>query len=111
MRPGSADIAWAGEQMRKGFDRLDLKLLTDKRYLSDTLSVASVEPSWEGELRERLLSEHGIMIVGGLDKLSGKVIRVAHMGTSAKPCTVRLPSRRWARPGRGPGEMMVIIIV
>jgi alanine-glyoxylate transaminase/serine-glyoxylate transaminase/serine-pyruvate transaminase len=81
--------AAVAKMMRDGFEELDLEVFPDKKYYSDTVSVASTE-SWESKLRARLVSEYDIMIAGGLGPLKGKIIRIGHMGTSARPQPVAL---------------------
>jgi alanine-glyoxylate transaminase/serine-glyoxylate transaminase/serine-pyruvate transaminase len=71
------------EFARKSLGELGLKLFPDKRYLSNTVSVASVDPEVDKKLRGKLASQYDIMIAGGLGQLSGKIIRIGHMGTSA----------------------------
>ncbi len=61
-------------------------LARDEKYASPTLTAARMPPQLDGrakELMSRLLSNHRIMIGGGLGPLSGRMIRVAHMGTTA----------------------------
>ena len=71
------------ELARKSLGELGLKLFPDRRYLSNTVSVASVDPQEDKRLRGTLASKYDIMIAGGLGELSGKIIRIGHMGTSA----------------------------
>ncbi len=71
------------EFTRKSLKELGLKLFPDRKYLSNTVSVASVDPEVDRKLRGRLASRYDIMIAGGLGELSGKIIRIGHMGTSA----------------------------
>jgi alanine-glyoxylate transaminase/serine-glyoxylate transaminase/serine-pyruvate transaminase len=52
--------------------------------------VGRVDPKWDGEFRKRLVSDYNIMIAGGLGPLRGKVVRVGHMGSSARPEKVRM---------------------
>lgn len=77
--------AEAAAQLRKGMIALGLEIFTDANFLSNTVSVAKVEPGLSAPLRKRLLEKHGIMIADGLENLSGKIIRIGHMGTSATP--------------------------
>jgi alanine-glyoxylate transaminase / serine-glyoxylate transaminase / serine-pyruvate transaminase len=77
--------AKAASQLRDGLTGMGLEIFTDERFLSNTVSVAKVRPSWSASLRKTLLEEHDIMIADGLESLSGKVIRIGHMGTSATP--------------------------
>jgi alanine-glyoxylate transaminase/serine-glyoxylate transaminase/serine-pyruvate transaminase len=75
----------AAAQLRDGLNGLGLQLFTDQRFFSNTVSVAKVRPAWSASLRKRLLEKHDIMIADGLEALSGKIIRIGHMGTSATP--------------------------
>jgi alanine-glyoxylate transaminase/serine-glyoxylate transaminase/serine-pyruvate transaminase len=75
----------AAKQMRDGLKSLGLELFTDPNFFSNTVSVARVDANWDGEFRDRLLSEYDLMIAGGLDRLRGKIIRVGHMGSGARP--------------------------
>ena len=77
--------AKAGSQLRDGLVAMGLPIFTDQRFLSNTVSVAKVQRAWSGSLRRRLLEKHDIMIADGLEALSGKIIRIGHMGTSATP--------------------------
>jgi len=75
--------ASAARQMREGFTRLGLETFTNPAFFSNTVSVARVNPAWGSKVRTMLLDRHDIMIANGLGPLSGKVIRIGHMGTSA----------------------------
>jgi alanine-glyoxylate transaminase/serine-glyoxylate transaminase/serine-pyruvate transaminase len=77
--------ARAASQLRGGFAEMGLEVFTDRRFLSNTVSVAKVRPAWSSSLRRMLLEKHKIMIADGLESLSGKIIRIGHMGTSATP--------------------------
>lgn len=81
--------AEVAKEMRDGMGELGLEVFTDSKYYSNTVSVGRVDPKWEGELRKRLVSDYNIMIAGGLGPLRSKVIRVGHMGSSARPEKVR----------------------
>jgi len=80
--------ARAASQLRKGLEEMGLPIFTDRRFYSDTVSVAKVNPKWSSDLRKILLEKHDIMIADGLESLSGRIIRIGHMGTSATPETV-----------------------
>lgn len=80
--------ARAGARLRKGLRALGLEVFTNERFYSDTVSVAKVRPKWSGRLRAILQDKHGIMVADGLDELSGKIVRIGHMGTSATPGAV-----------------------
>jgi alanine-glyoxylate transaminase/serine-glyoxylate transaminase/serine-pyruvate transaminase len=77
--------AKAASQLRDGLTGMGLPLFTDKRFYSNTVSVAKVRREWSAPLRRMLLEKHDIMIADGLEALSGKIIRIGHMGTSATP--------------------------
>ena len=77
--------ASAAAQLREGLTGMGLPLFTDRRFFSNTVSTAKVQPAWSTALRSRLLEKHDIMIADGLEALSGKIIRIGHMGTSATP--------------------------
>jgi len=77
--------AKAAAQLRDGLTGLGLELFTDQRFYSNTVTVAKVRSAWAASLRRRLLEKHDIMIADGLEALSGKIIRIGHMGTSATP--------------------------
>jgi len=77
--------AKAASQMRDGLTGMGLEIFTEKRFYSNTVSVARVQPAWSTALRKMLLEKHDIMIADGLESLSGKIIRIGHMGTSATP--------------------------
>jgi len=82
--------ATVAKEMRDGLDELGLEVFTAPKYYSGTVSVGRVDSKWDGALRSRLVSDYNIMIAGGLGPLKGKVIRVGHMGSSARPEKVRL---------------------
>lgn len=74
----------AAKTMRDGLERLGLEIFPEKKWASDTVSVARVDPTYDEKIRAELLENYHIMIAGGLGQLRGKVIRIGHMGTSAK---------------------------
>jgi alanine-glyoxylate transaminase/serine-glyoxylate transaminase/serine-pyruvate transaminase len=80
----------AAEELRAGLRELGLETFTDPKFYSNTVSVAKVDARWDGELRQRLVRDYDIMIAGGLGPLKGKVIRIGHMGRSAKHQNVQL---------------------
>ena len=82
--------AEVAKEMREGLHELGLPVFTDPAYYSNTVSVGKVDAKWDLEFRKRLVSEYNIMIAGGLGPLRGKVVRIGHMGSSAKPEKVRL---------------------
>ncbi len=77
--------ASAAAQLRESLTGMGLQLFTDRRFFSNTVTTAKVQPARSAALRRRLLEKHDIMIADGLEGLSGKIIRIGHMGTSATP--------------------------
>ena len=69
---------------RKQFDDIQLELFPDKRYASDTVTAVKADPKWNSKLRSELVSRFDIFIAGGLGQLEGKLLRIGHMGTSAR---------------------------
>jgi alanine-glyoxylate transaminase/serine-glyoxylate transaminase/serine-pyruvate transaminase len=80
----------AARELRSGMKSLGLDIFTDPRYYSSTVSVARVDAKWDLELRRRLAADFNIMIAGGLGPLKGKVVRVGHMGRSARHENIEL---------------------
>jgi alanine-glyoxylate transaminase/serine-glyoxylate transaminase/serine-pyruvate transaminase len=82
--------AKAASRLREGMADLGLDIFTNKGFLSNTVSVAKVRPAWSAPLRKRLLEKHGVMVADGLENLSGRIIRIGHMGTSATPKAISM---------------------
>jgi len=82
--------ARAARQLKDGLTGMGLRIFTDDEFYSNTVSVAKVQPAWSGPLRRMLLEKHDIMIADGLESLSGKIIRIGHMGTSATPKAISM---------------------
>ena len=76
------------EFARKQFGEIHLELYPDKEYASDTVTALNADPKWESKLRSELISRFNIMISGGLGRLEGKLLRIGHMGTSAKKTAI-----------------------
>jgi aspartate aminotransferase-like enzyme len=75
---------------REGLKAIGLQIFPDERYLSSTVSVPKVDPAWEKEMRKQLVQKYDIMIGGGVGELTGRVVRIGHMGTSASYSKVSL---------------------
>ena len=70
------------QMVREAFDEVGLDLyakVSANASLSNTITVANVPDGRDREIIEELYSKN-LVIAGGLGKLAGKVIRVAHMG-------------------------------
>ena len=72
--------------LKAGVEAMGVPLSVADRHWLPTLNAVSVPDGVDdGRVIERLLSEHGIEIVGGLGALAGDVFRVGCMGHSARP--------------------------
>lgn len=69
---------------RSQFKEIGLELYPEEQYASDTVTAVNADPVWEAKLRSELVSRFDIMISGGLGQLEHKLLRIGHMGTSAK---------------------------
>jgi aspartate aminotransferase-like enzyme len=72
--------------VRQAVEALGLHLFAEKSILSDTLTAICAPPAIrEGDIRAIMAEKYGIMISGGLERLTGKIMRIGHMGESASP--------------------------
>jgi aspartate aminotransferase-like enzyme len=66
---------------RDGLADLDLRLLADPRFASPTVTTAFIPDGVSSSALLRALDErHGVVLAGGQGNLSGKILRVGHMG-------------------------------
>ena len=66
---------------REGLADLDLRLLADPRHASPTVTTAYVPEGVNAKQLLRALEErHAVVLAGGQGSLSGKIIRIGHMG-------------------------------
>jgi aspartate aminotransferase-like enzyme len=66
---------------REGLADLDLKLCADPRHASPTVTTAYVPDGVSAkQLLKALEERHGVVLAGGQGGLSGKIIRIGHMG-------------------------------
>jgi aspartate aminotransferase-like enzyme len=66
---------------RDGVKQLGLGLLADERYASNTVTAATMPPGVDvSRLRKELRERHGVVVAGGQGELSGKIIRIGHLG-------------------------------
>jgi len=66
---------------REGVKRFGLSLFADEDYASNVVTaVKTPEGMNVKELRKLLKEEHGIVLAGGQQKLSGHIFRIAHLG-------------------------------
>ena len=74
-----------GDAFRQGLRELGLKPLGTDAQASGIVGVFSVpEGHKDSEIVSFMKDEYGIQIAGGLGKLSGKTVRVGHMGPGAR---------------------------
>ena len=95
----------AARAARAGAEALGLELwAADRAICSDAVTAlkmpAGVE---ENEVRARARSESGVMLAGGQGDLSGKVIRIGHMGPAAYPLSPVIALVALGRALRGSG--------
>ncbi|MEM2875574.1 MAG: alanine--glyoxylate aminotransferase family protein [Candidatus Bathyarchaeia archaeon] len=72
--------------VREAVRAIGLRTLAEESVASHTVSaVLMPEGVSDVEVRSRMANKHGIMISGGLGKMSGKMVRIGHMGVTASP--------------------------
>jgi len=80
-----ARYATASRSMRKGLTNLGFEMLVPEAYASPIATAVKARPEFTlDELTKWLMDEHQIAIGGGLGELTGKVIRVGHLGKAAE---------------------------
>jgi aspartate aminotransferase-like enzyme len=68
-----------------GLEALGFKLFAAPGYRSPTVTAALPPPGVEvAALRELLRQRYGVVIVGGPGKMSGKMVRIGHLGAVAE---------------------------
>lgn len=75
-----ARTARLGVASRAAADALDLPLLPDRAFASNTVSAFSYPAGVDDSLRARLRDEHGVLVAGGQGPLRGGIFRIGHMG-------------------------------
>ena len=74
----------AARRVRSVIGPLDFNPVTPAAHTSPLITALYGPPGMEVEdLRAYLVAEWQIMIAGGLEDLSGKIVRVGHMGKAA----------------------------
>lgn len=70
-----------GRRTRDGIRALGLSLFTEERCASDTVTAVSGSGMVDVPKLIRILrEEHDVIVAGGMDKLSGKIFRIGHLG-------------------------------
>ena len=69
------------DRCRNGAEKLGLKLFPDRRIASDTVTAIRVPDGIDGKaLVARVRKDHGVVIGGGQGQMTGKIVRIGHMG-------------------------------
>lgn len=70
-----------GQLTRDGVKKLGLSLLADERVASDTVTAVKVPKEVDAsKLMGLMRKNHGVVLAGGQQSLSGKIFRIGHMG-------------------------------
>jgi aspartate aminotransferase-like enzyme len=77
------------QAVRAAVKQIGLKLFCDESILSDTVTAFNVPSGMDDATVRGIMARYGIMISGGLQKLSGKIMRIGHMGYAARPEYIR----------------------
>jgi aspartate aminotransferase-like enzyme len=72
--------AACGEAARTGLRRLGFRLLAEPAHASDTVTAAWVPDGLEWGPFNAALRERRLVLAGGQGKLTGKILRVGHLG-------------------------------
>jgi aspartate aminotransferase-like enzyme len=70
-----------GEYVRRRVKELDLELLADERYASNTVTAVKAPAAREvSPLLKALRGDRKVVFAGGQGKLSGQIFRIGHLG-------------------------------
>ncbi len=70
-----------GRKTRDGIEALGLSVFPDEHCASDTVTAASGSAEVDVTKLIRVLREqHQVIVAGGMDRLSGKIFRIGHLG-------------------------------
>lgn len=72
--------AACAEAARGGLRRLGFELLAEPEHASDTVTAAWLPASLEWSSFNAALRERGLVLAGGQGKLTGKIMRIGHLG-------------------------------
>jgi len=72
--------AACAEAARSGLRRLGFRLLADHEHASDTVTAAWVPEGMDWSSFNASLRERGLVLAGGQGKLTGKILRIGHLG-------------------------------
>ena len=68
------------EALRAAIDALNLKIVAEREYASNTITAIHYPEEVEDQAFRRGMKECGVVVAGGLGPLSGKGFRIGHMG-------------------------------
>jgi len=72
------------KEMRNAIKNLGLEIYPEESVASPTVTAFKVPNGLTGkQIRQKLKDEHNIIVAGGMDELSEKIIRIGHMGYTA----------------------------
>ena len=70
-----------GETTRRGVREMGLTLFPDEGVASNTVTAVNVPEGVDAARLLRMMrEEHGVVLAGGQQSLSGKIFRIGHMG-------------------------------
>lgn len=70
-----------GEHTRRGVREMGLELLADPRFASNTVTAVRIPEGIDvSALRKRLREEYDVVLAGGQGELTGKIVRIGHLG-------------------------------
>lgn len=102
-----------GEHMRAGLRALGLELFADPEHASNTVTAVRLpEGVSEAELIKRLREGYGIVVAGGQGPMTGKLLRLGHLGLVQESdldavldaLRIELPSMTSVAAGRSPAN-------
>jgi aspartate aminotransferase-like enzyme len=97
---------------RAGLSALGLELLADPRFASQTVTAAWLGDERDWKAYNGRIKGHGVVLAGGQGKLSGKILRLGHLGSVTVEDVldviavlerVELEEGRHVEPGRAVG--------
>jgi len=80
----------AAEMMRRSGKEIGLELFPEATLASPTVTAFKVPEGFQGkQIRQIMREDYSILVAGGMDELSEKIIRIGHMGYTANKDFVR----------------------
>ena len=76
------------DMTRDGVRALGLRPFTDDAHASSTLTTVAIDDA--DAVRARLLHEHRFVVGGGLGRVSGRIVRLGHLGWTAPTGVLRM---------------------